>query len=43
MRHPERGGLVTIPNHPGETLAPKLLGSILTQADLTAEELKELL
>ena len=43
MRHPERGRLVSIPRHAGETLDPKLLGWILEQADLTAEELKELL
>jgi hypothetical protein len=38
-----RGGLVSIPRHAGETLDPKLVGWILNQADLTVEELKELL
>ena len=43
LRHPERGGLVTVPNHRGETIGPGLLASILDQATLTAGELKELL
>ncbi len=43
LRHPERGDLVTVPYHVGETLSPKLLQSILAQADIPVEELKELL
>ena len=43
FRHPERPGLVTVPEHAGETLYPKLLKSILSQASLTVEEFKELL
>jgi len=35
--------LVTIPVHPGETLSPVLLKSILKQAGLTMDELIELL
>ena len=43
LRHPSRGGLVTVPVHPGETIGPRLLMSILDQAGLSAGELKELL
>lgn len=38
LRHPDRGGRVTVPIHAGETLGPALLRSILNQAGLTAEE-----
>lgn len=34
---------VTVPMHAGETLAPKTLGSILEQANLTVEEFVKLL
>ena len=43
LRHPKRGGLVTVPVHRGDTIGPGLLTSILDQADLTADELRELL
>ncbi len=43
LRHPERGGLVTVPDHVGEILSPKLLQSIPAQVDMPVEELKELL
>ena len=43
LRHPGRGGLVTVPAHGNETIGPGLLASILDQAGLTADEFKELL
>jgi predicted RNA binding protein YcfA (HicA-like mRNA interferase family) len=43
LEHPERSGKVTIPVHAGETLDPKLLASVLRQAGLTAEELRDVL
>ncbi|HYO30291.1 MAG TPA: type II toxin-antitoxin system HicA family toxin [Thermomicrobiales bacterium] len=43
LRHPERGALVTVPGHVGETIGPGLLKSILDQAGLAPDELKELL
>ncbi|MGA2283754.1 MAG: type II toxin-antitoxin system HicA family toxin [Candidatus Dormibacteria bacterium] len=43
LRHPTRGGRVTVPLHAGETLGPRLVASILAQAGLTAEELREVL
>jgi predicted RNA binding protein YcfA (HicA-like mRNA interferase family) len=42
-RHPSRGGRVTVPLHAGETLGPRLVASILAQAGLTADELREVL
>lgn len=41
LRHPERGGLVTVPVHGTEILLPKTLKSVLAQADLTEDELRE--
>jgi predicted RNA binding protein YcfA (HicA-like mRNA interferase family) len=38
LKHPDRGGRVTVPLHAGETIGPKLLVSILHQAGLTIEE-----
>ncbi len=43
LRHPDRAGKVVIPMHSGDTLAPKTLQSILDQAGMTAERLRELL
>ena len=43
LKHPTKPGRVTVPRHAGEVLAPKLLTSILAQADLTADELRDLL
>lgn len=43
LRRPGAKSLVTIPVHSGEILKPKLLKSILEQAGVTAEELKDLL
>jgi predicted RNA binding protein YcfA (HicA-like mRNA interferase family) len=43
LRHNTRSGRVTVPIHKGETLGPKLLSSILAQADMTADELRALL
>lgn len=37
------GRRVTVPCHPGKTLHPKLLSSILRDADLTPERFKELI
>ena len=38
LKHPDRGGRVTVPLHAGETLGPKLLRAILHQAGLTMDE-----
>jgi len=43
LRHPHRGGRVTVAVHGTATLPPKTLKSILLQADLTEEELREAL
>jgi len=43
LRHPTRDGRVTVPLHAGETIRPRLLSSILAQAGLTADELREVL
>jgi predicted RNA binding protein YcfA (HicA-like mRNA interferase family) len=43
FKHPDRPGLVTVPVHPGETIFPAILKSILRQAGLTAEEFRTLL
>lgn len=43
LKHPTRGGRVTVPLHAGETIGPKLLRSILNQAGLTVEELMAVL
>ena len=43
LYHRSKDVLVTVPVHAGRTLAPKTLPSILKQAQLTAEELAELL
>ena len=40
LKHPERGGRVTVPVHAGETIGPGLLRSILAQAQLTADEFR---
>jgi len=40
LKHPDRGGRVTVPLHAGETIGPGLLRSILNQAGLTAEDLR---
>jgi len=40
LRHPERGGLVTIPVHGTEILAPKTLRTILDQAGMEPAELE---
>lgn len=39
----KEGKRVTVPYHSGKILHPKVLKSILNDADLTAEEFKELL
>ncbi len=42
LKHATRGGLVTVP-HTTKDLPKKTLGSILKQADLSADELAEML
>ncbi len=42
-RHPDRTGSVTIPIHAGKSILPGTLRSILAQAGLTADDLKEML
>ncbi len=41
--HPDRPGLVTVPDHAGETIFPAILKSILRQAGLTADEFRKLM
>src|SRR5690606_25404022 len=43
LKHPERGGRVTIPMHARRILKPGTLASILSQAGLTRDELSRLL
>jgi predicted RNA binding protein YcfA (HicA-like mRNA interferase family) len=43
LTHPDLPGQVTIPVHAGEILAPKTLLSILEQAGISVDELRELL
>ena len=43
LKHPARGGRVTVPLHAGETIGPGLLRSILNQAGLTADDLRAVL
>ena len=43
FRHPDRPGKVTIPIHGTTILLPKTLKSILAQAEITEDELRELL
>lgn len=43
LAHLERPGLVTLPLHSGETLKEWIVKSVLKQAGLTVEDLKELL
>lgn len=43
LKHPVRGGRVTVPLHSGETIGPGLLRSILNQAGLTADDLRGVL
>lgn len=40
LKHPDRGGRVTVSLHAGETIGPGLLRSILNQAGLTADDLQ---
>jgi predicted RNA binding protein YcfA (HicA-like mRNA interferase family) len=41
--HPDKSGRVTVAFHPGAIIKPKILLSVLDQADLTVEELRKLL
>ena len=43
LKHPSRGGRVTVPLHAGETIGPGLLRSILSQAGITVEQLRSVL
>jgi len=43
LKHPDRGGRVTVPLHAGETLGPGLVRSILAQARVTVDELRSAL
>ena len=43
LTHRVRGGRVTVPRHPSQTLKPKTLLSILEQAGLSVDELRKLL
>jgi predicted RNA binding protein YcfA (HicA-like mRNA interferase family) len=43
LKHPTRGGRVTVPVHRGRTLRLGTLNKILEQAGLTAAELRSLL
>jgi predicted RNA binding protein YcfA (HicA-like mRNA interferase family) len=43
LKHPDRGGRVTVPVHAGETIGPGLLRSIPNQAGITVEELRAVL
>ena len=40
LKHPRRGGRVTVPIHAGETIGPGLLKSILSQAGVSSEEFR---
>ena len=43
LKHPVRSGRVTVPLHAGETLGPGLLRSILNQAGLAVDDLRDAL
>jgi len=43
LRHPQRGGRVTVPVHAGETIGPRLLHWILEQAGLDLDEFRRAL
>jgi len=43
LKHPHKPGHVTVPKHATVILKPKTLESILEQAGLTVDELRELL
>jgi predicted RNA binding protein YcfA (HicA-like mRNA interferase family) len=43
LKHPGRGGRVTVPVHRGETIGPGLLRSILAQAGLSSDEFRSAL
>lgn len=43
LRHPERGGRVTVPVHAGKVLGPGLVQAILKQAGIGIDDLREVL
>jgi predicted RNA binding protein YcfA (HicA-like mRNA interferase family) len=43
LRHPTRDGRVTLPLHAGETIGPRLLHTVLVQAGMSVDELRDAL
>ena len=43
LKHAIKKGRITVPNHSGIIIKPKTLETILKQAELTIDELRELL
>jgi predicted RNA binding protein YcfA (HicA-like mRNA interferase family) len=43
LKHPARGGRVTVPIDAGETIGPGLLRSILAQAGVSSDEFRSAL
>lgn len=43
LRHPDRIGIVTVPVHARRIMKPKVLTTILKQAGISADELREML
>jgi predicted RNA binding protein YcfA (HicA-like mRNA interferase family) len=43
LKHPSRSSRVTVPLHAGETIGPRLLRSILSQARTTEDEFRSVL
>ena len=43
LAHPSKAGVVTLPIHTGKTIPPRILTSILDQADLSISDLLQLL
>ena len=43
LKHPSKPGSVTVPKHANVIIKPKTLASILEQAGLSTDELRELL
>lgn len=43
LKHSTKSGTVTVPKHASVIIKPKTLETILKQAELTADELRELL
>jgi predicted RNA binding protein YcfA (HicA-like mRNA interferase family) len=43
LKHPVRSGRVTVPLHAGETIGPGLPRSVLNQAGITTDDLRDAL